>query len=65
MKRILLPLLFFSLILGCSNSDTKKEFEHTPHLPVHTFKIKKENILKRQELMNEDEDKLFTGQRLF
>ncbi len=65
MKRILLPLLFFSLILGCSNSDTKKEFEHTPHLPVETFIPKKENILKRQELMNEDEDKLFTDKDFF
>ena len=65
MKRILFPLLFFSLIWGCSNSDTKKEFEHTPHLPVDTFIPKKENILKRQELTNKDEDKLFTDKDFF
>ncbi len=65
MKRILFPLLFLSLIWGCSNSDTKKEFEHTPHLPVDTFIPKKENILKRQELVNEDEDELFIDKDFF
>ena len=65
MKHILFPLLFLSLILGCSNSDTVKQYEHTVHPPAHTFNQEKENISKRQEVMNEDEDKLFTDKDFF
>ena len=45
MKRILLPLLFCSLIWGCSNSDTKKEFEHTVPPPADTFNQEKERLM--------------------